>query len=424
LPHEIGYFDLMTRIDESPRRAAGIDAKTSWLRKGSICMLEQGPDGALKDIVTDEPGSIVATGDANGLKARGYTAYGYAPSADSTQSALGYNGEYTDPVTGNYHLGNGYRAFSPTLMRFTAPDSLSPFGRGGLNTYVYCKGDPVNAIDPTGHMKWWQWGLTALAIGGTVLDAGELAVGILGFLATGSDTLRAAETIAKFAPIVDEAAGAERTVDFSATTTRLGGANKFEHGIVPTTNAGSSVFHGLTDSEPRASSLERLNSARAPFTEVEHHGIIYGREESIPTYRGRDDTDVEAWVGDPAHIPENERAIQRRGSFTSRFTHDAAGIPIPGAPDDDLYIDGAIQQSRRWRVPIHVEAGRSPGEAEVLPPGLSARTKIEFETRGDPAQALPDGAAIIRRRVVYYVDSPNEVEPKKAAIRYRLKNFV
>uniref|UniRef100_UPI00214AE743 RHS repeat-associated core domain-containing protein n=1 Tax=Pseudomonas sp. UMAB-08 TaxID=1365375 RepID=UPI00214AE743 len=61
------------------------------------------------------------------------------------------NGEPPDPVTGHYLLGNGYRAFNPALMRFNSPDSVSPFGEGGLNGYAYCGGDPVNRADPTGH---------------------------------------------------------------------------------------------------------------------------------------------------------------------------------------------------------------------------------------------------------------------------------
>ncbi|MGV6396096.1 RHS repeat-associated core domain-containing protein [Pseudomonas caspiana] len=64
----------------------------------------------------------------------------------------GFNGERPDPVTGHYLLGNGYRAFNSALMRFNSPDSLSPFGEGGINAYAYCAGDPVNRVDPTGHM--------------------------------------------------------------------------------------------------------------------------------------------------------------------------------------------------------------------------------------------------------------------------------
>lgn len=65
----------------------------------------------------------------------------------------GFNGERADPVRGVYHLGNGYRAYNPTLMRFHCPDSLSPFGAGGINPYAYCAGDPVNHTDPSGHMS-------------------------------------------------------------------------------------------------------------------------------------------------------------------------------------------------------------------------------------------------------------------------------
>lgn len=80
-----------------------------------------------------------------------YTAYGHLSHGSGWLSLLGFNGERRDPVTGCYHLGNGYRQFNPVLMRFNSPDSWSPFGEGGLNAYAYCLGDPVNRTDETGH---------------------------------------------------------------------------------------------------------------------------------------------------------------------------------------------------------------------------------------------------------------------------------
>ena len=81
-----------------------------------------------------------------------YSPYGHRRGESGLTSLLGFNGERPDPVTGHYLLGNGYRAFNPVLMRFNSPDSLSPFGKGGMNSYAYCSGDPINRADPTGHI--------------------------------------------------------------------------------------------------------------------------------------------------------------------------------------------------------------------------------------------------------------------------------
>jgi len=81
-----------------------------------------------------------------------YTPYGHHRAESGLSSLLGFNGERPNPVTGHYLLGNGYRAFNPVLMRFNSPDSLSPFGSGGLNPYAYCLADPVNFHDQNGHM--------------------------------------------------------------------------------------------------------------------------------------------------------------------------------------------------------------------------------------------------------------------------------
>ncbi|NVN62761.1 RHS repeat-associated core domain-containing protein [Pseudomonas putida] len=79
-----------------------------------------------------------------------YSPYGYL---SIFQAVLGFNGGRQDPVTGCYLLGNGRRAFNPSLMRFISPDSMSPFAAGGLNSYVYCLGDPVNREDPSGYFS-------------------------------------------------------------------------------------------------------------------------------------------------------------------------------------------------------------------------------------------------------------------------------
>ncbi|EGR2120137.1 RHS repeat-associated core domain-containing protein [Vibrio cholerae] len=76
----------------------------------------------------------------------------------------GFNGETLDPISGNYLLGNGYRAYNPTLMRFMSQDTLSPFAEAGVNAYQYCSGDPINRQDPTGHLDGLKLGLGIFAI--------------------------------------------------------------------------------------------------------------------------------------------------------------------------------------------------------------------------------------------------------------------
>lgn len=68
------------------------------------------------------------------------------------RNVLRFAGELRDPVSSGYALGNGYRWYLPSIMRFNAPDDWSPFGRGGVNPYAYCGCDPINFGDPSGHV--------------------------------------------------------------------------------------------------------------------------------------------------------------------------------------------------------------------------------------------------------------------------------
>ncbi|MBI6895190.1 RHS repeat-associated core domain-containing protein [Pseudomonas putida] len=78
-----------------------------------------------------------------------YLPYGHKPGLIAKPS-IGFTGQLCEPAVDWYLLGNGHRAYNSMLMRFHSPDRLSPFGRGGINTYAYCQGDPVNFIDPMG----------------------------------------------------------------------------------------------------------------------------------------------------------------------------------------------------------------------------------------------------------------------------------
>jgi RHS repeat-associated protein len=102
-------------------------------------------------LATDSNQSIIGENVEGKVNTIGYSAYGEQSAQQEVASALGFNGQLREAKLGWYLLGNGYRAYNTRLMRFHSPDSWSPFGGGGLNAYMYCVGDPVNRVDPTGH---------------------------------------------------------------------------------------------------------------------------------------------------------------------------------------------------------------------------------------------------------------------------------
>lgn len=108
----------------------------------------EGSSARMDLLATDLQRSVLHSVGSQARQSPAYSPYGHHSQA---VTFLGFNGEPPDAVTGHYLLGNGYRAFNPVLMRFNQPDNLSPFGRGGLNAYAYCLGDPVNRGDPSGH---------------------------------------------------------------------------------------------------------------------------------------------------------------------------------------------------------------------------------------------------------------------------------
>lgn len=101
---------------------------------------------------------------SNMTGAGAYTAYGYQP---SLSTSLGFTGQLREPIVGWYMLGNGRRVYNPVIMRFHSPDAQAPFGKGGLNAYCYCGGDPLNNIDPTGQ---WKEAITAWTFGKLSVD--------------------------------------------------------------------------------------------------------------------------------------------------------------------------------------------------------------------------------------------------------------
>lgn len=118
-----------------------------FIKSGRNC-LAISDNNQLTLSATDKNDSLLWSTNANNTEFQVWSPYGIGTSKNNRLP--GFNGERIDPLSGMYHLGNGYRAYNPVLMRFNCPDSLSPFSEGGINPYAYCSGDPINHTDPSG----------------------------------------------------------------------------------------------------------------------------------------------------------------------------------------------------------------------------------------------------------------------------------
>ena len=157
ISHALANTPERQRFYCKSRVATEIQGSTSHsiIQHGDQLLAQQQSDGDALDttlLVTDQQRSVLHTLKANNQRPPiAYSPYGHRPAENGLLSLLGFNGERPDSLTGCYVLGMGYRAFNPVLMRFNRPDSWSPFGEGGLNSYAYCWGDPINLMDPIGH---------------------------------------------------------------------------------------------------------------------------------------------------------------------------------------------------------------------------------------------------------------------------------
>ncbi|MFK3819889.1 RHS repeat-associated core domain-containing protein [Pseudomonas sp. NPDC089407] len=120
-----------------------------WAEGTPIVQFEEGQ--IAKTLKVDQASSVL--GLAHDMVA--YSPYGFLKSEKIT-ALIAFNGQCFELLSQAYALGIGYRFFSPVRLRFNSPDSFSPFGRGDLNAYAYCKNDPVNFTDPSGHFSIFQ----------------------------------------------------------------------------------------------------------------------------------------------------------------------------------------------------------------------------------------------------------------------------
>ena len=136
-----------------------------YLRGANLICRVQG--GAAQYYLFNAHGDVAQRTDALGnlLKNYRYDAFGNEENPEPLDvNPFRYCGEYFDRETGDYYLRA--RSYDPRTGRFTAEDStrssdvslpgdkktIDPLS---LNLYIYCRGDSINFIDPSGNRSKW-----------------------------------------------------------------------------------------------------------------------------------------------------------------------------------------------------------------------------------------------------------------------------
>jgi RHS repeat-associated protein len=135
------------------------DGTTSYSYDPSGDLIGYQPDGgtaesALTDVHGDVTGGFSPAAGATGLAASAaYSPYGTVTATSGTMPSLGYQGQYTDPATGDTDMSarwydplTGGFTSNDTLTGSPVPDSVSP------SPYGYAGDDPLTNSDPTGHL--------------------------------------------------------------------------------------------------------------------------------------------------------------------------------------------------------------------------------------------------------------------------------
>ncbi|MFD1794045.1 RHS repeat-associated core domain-containing protein [Ochrobactrum teleogrylli] len=314
---------------------------TRWLYHGSDCLVQTSKDGLLLP-VSNSQGSILASkNNDEKFKLHLCLPYGQTMGAGADPVTIGFNGEFSDPVSGHYHLGNGYRGYNPVLMRFNAPDSYSPFGPGGINPYAYCSGDPVNKTDPSGHQASTFkiiWGIFSIAtfalglwgMGSAIAGLADLALDEGGIL-TGEDVAEGVVATTfigakKASKLGIGIAGLSGLANLTSTATSIAGA-----GISVTGNQGSIDFDPAPEdrTDARMDLANRLEIASVSFAFVggllSIFGFLHGAFTNLNNVE-QDFTNVKAWGKKKLGIKGPSREIQPGSPLAPEPAHRSGGL--------------------------------------------------------------------------------------------------
>ncbi|MBN6052392.1 hypothetical protein JYK22_10660 [Nonomuraea sp. RK-328] len=203
------YAGLSNDIVATTDQAGAVQAKYGRDPFGGLVSVKEGANPAL-GAFTDIHDDLVGTFSGTALSgSTAYNPYGEVLAQTGTKSALGYQGEYTDPDTGKVNMHA--RWYQPGAGSFASRDTWTLPAEPSIqaNRYAYVNGRPLSNIDPTGHHLDNGGGVTMQAsIGGRGSTTGGMgnAAPALGGAATAVAAVNRAVAAARAAQIAIKAA--------------------------------------------------------------------------------------------------------------------------------------------------------------------------------------------------------------------------
>ena len=149
-------YDRLVQTNQTARFYSGAsvvqectgNSTTDFVHHGSNPVI-QITDGQYNVFGLNRNASVVSIKNDASTTTTTYSPFGIS---NNNNVRIGFKGELKDIGDTNcYALGFGTRFFLPSIGRFSALDTFSPFTSGELNPYCYCENDPMNASDPSGH---------------------------------------------------------------------------------------------------------------------------------------------------------------------------------------------------------------------------------------------------------------------------------
>ncbi|HAJ57219.1 MAG TPA: hypothetical protein DCL35_05560 [Candidatus Omnitrophica bacterium] len=170
---------------------------------------------------SDHLGSSSVITDQNGQQVSHYeyTPYGSVAQVEGSDvTGYKFTGKELDN-TGLYFYGARY--YDPEIGRFVTADTIvqAPYDPQSLNRYTYCRNNPLNYVDPTGHL-WWLAALIFIAKAAAVISIGALAAGGIAYAAGNSNLAATFFQISTISGYVAAAAGVAGFVGAAMTAAR------------------------------------------------------------------------------------------------------------------------------------------------------------------------------------------------------------